>query len=103
MTTKLFDLGRTQNAIMAATGLEVTHAYQDLVFVEHSAFLIQFDPSDLKRTICHFGEECPEEDRAKLLPRLQKAFKDEGLVCDQGSTFRLEQVEGKEEIRVLFL
>jgi len=100
---KLYDLGRTQNAVKAATGLEVSHAYEDLAFVEHSAFLIQFDPKDMKRMFCHFNEDCPVEDRVKLMSSLQKAFEDEGLVCSAGTCFRLQQVEGKEEIRILFL
>ncbi|MBP1626824.1 MAG: hypothetical protein H6Q00_1299 [Holophagaceae bacterium] len=99
---QLFDLGRVQNAVKAATGLEVTHAYQDLVFVEHSAFMIQFDADDLKRFLCHFNEECPPADRAKLLTHLQAAAEKEGLTCAEGKVFRLEQVPDKEEIQILF-
>lgn len=37
-------------AVLADMGLEVTYAYDDLVFVQHSAFMIQFtdDPAKLK-------------------------------------------------------
>lgn len=37
-------------AILADLGLEVTYAYDDLVFVQHSAFLLQFtdEPATLK-------------------------------------------------------
>jgi hypothetical protein len=98
----LFDLGRVQNAIQEATGLEVTHAYQDLVFVEHSAFLIQFDATDLKRFICHFNQECPVEDREKLLPRIQAAAIQNGLTCMEGKIFTLEQVPDQEDIRIQF-
>jgi hypothetical protein len=37
-------------ALLADLGLEVTYAYDDLVFVQHSAFMIQFteDPTKLK-------------------------------------------------------
>ena len=99
----LFDLGRVQNVVKTATGLEVTHAFEDLVFVEHSAFLIQFDATDLKQFICHFNEDCPVEDRVKLLNYLQTAATAEGLTCSEGQVFRLEQVPDKEEIRVVFL
>ncbi|WP_005034290.1 hypothetical protein [Holophaga foetida] len=99
---KLFDLGRVQNAVKVATGLEVTHAYEDLVFVEQSAFLIQFDATDLKRFLCHFNEECPSADRAKLLTHLQAAALKEGLVCAEGKVFKFEQVPDKEEIQILF-
>lgn len=98
----LFDLGRVQNAIQTATGLEVTHAYEDLVFVEHTAFLIQFHPTDLKRFYCHFNEACPMPDRDQLLDRLQRAAGTEGLSCDRGRTFRLAQVEDQEAIQIQF-
>ena len=37
-------------ALLAELGLEVTYAYDDLVFVQHSAFILQFtdDPVQLK-------------------------------------------------------
>lgn len=37
-------------ALLADLGLEVTYAYDDLVFVQHSAFILQFtdDPEKLK-------------------------------------------------------
>jgi hypothetical protein len=37
-------------ALLADLGLEVTYAYDDLVFVQHSAFILQFtdDPAQLK-------------------------------------------------------
>jgi hypothetical protein len=47
--------------ILADLGLEVTYAYDDLVFVQECAFLLQFtdDPSTLKlftNTECHPAE-----------------------------------------------
>lgn len=37
-------------ALLAELGLEVTYAYDDLVFVQHSAFILQFteEPAQLK-------------------------------------------------------
>ena len=54
------ELGKI-TAILADLGLEVTYAYDDLVFIQHSAFLLQFteDPNTLKiftNSECHAGE-----------------------------------------------
>jgi hypothetical protein len=40
-------------AVLSDLGLEVTYAYDDLVFVQHSAFMLQFmdDPAKLKMFI----------------------------------------------------
>ena len=47
-------------AILADLGLEVTYAYDDLVFVQHSAFLLQFTdkPKSLK---LYINTECEKE------------------------------------------
>ena len=47
-------------ALLADLGLEVTYAYDDLVFVQHSAFMLQFtdDPAILKLFI---NTECEPE------------------------------------------
>nr|WP_320133778.1 hypothetical protein [uncultured Holophaga sp.] len=99
---EFFDLGRTQNIVKEATGLEVTHFYDDLVFVDHSAFLIQFDRKDLKHFTVHFNMDCPPADRIKLFSSLHDKATKEGLTCNLGQLFTLEQVEDKEEIQILF-
>jgi len=44
---KFRNLEAVRYIIKEATGLEITYAYEDLVFPEHMAFLIQFnDKSD---------------------------------------------------------
>ena len=50
-------------AILADLGLEVTYAYDDLVFVQHSAFLLQFtdNPAALK---LFTNTECVPEEAA---------------------------------------
>lgn len=46
-------------------GLEVTYAYEDLVFVEHNAFLLQFD--DEKQLVrVYINHDCPEEEVQSL-------------------------------------
>ena len=44
-------------ALLADLGLEVTYTYDDLVFVQHSAFILQFinDPAQMK---LYINTEC---------------------------------------------
>jgi len=51
-------------ALLADCGLEVTYAYDDLVFVQHSAFLLQFtdEPKSLKMYINTECEQAVAED-----------------------------------------
>ena len=44
-------------ALLADLGLEVTYAYDDLVFVQHSAFLLQFT-DEAKSLKMYINTEC---------------------------------------------
>lgn len=51
-------------AILADLGLEVTYAYDDLVFVQHSAFMLQFaDESTKLKLFIHMECDPKEADR----------------------------------------
>jgi hypothetical protein len=65
-------------AILADLGLEVTYAYDDLVFVQHSAFMIQFTdvPEKLKMFI---NTECEPETADSVAANVVTAFEKEGF------------------------
>jgi hypothetical protein len=83
-------------------GTDVSYAYEDLVFVEHTAYLIQFDdenPSNLK---LFFNADSSETDIAaekrKLMPHAQKRK----FTLMPSGKFKLKQKEDSEEIDILF-
>lgn len=65
-------------AILADMGLEVTYAYDDLVFVQHSAFLIQFtdDPGKLKLFI---NTECDPAEANDIAATIVLKFDEAGF------------------------
>lgn len=60
-------------AVLSELGLEVTYAYDDLVFVQHSAFLLQFtdDPAKLKLFI---NTECDPKEANQIAANMVLAF-----------------------------
>lgn len=52
------DLEMVRSAIKEATDLDITYAYDDLVFPEHVAFLIQYAPDSDKKMFCFFHVDC---------------------------------------------
>lgn len=60
-------------ALLAELELEVTYAYDDLVFVQHSAFILQFtdDPGQLKLFI---NTECEPLESNKVAADLVLVF-----------------------------
>lgn len=83
-------------------GTDVSYAYEDLVFVEHTAYLIQFDdtkPSNLKLFFnADLTEADIENEKAKLAPHAKKR---KFTIVSSGK-FKLKQKENSEEIDILF-
>ncbi len=71
---KTRDIEAVRTILAEATGLEVSYAYDDLIFPEHSAFILQFDENVDNGLICHFNEESPKADRDEIYNSL-------GTVC----------------------
>ena len=65
-------------AILANLGLEVTYAYDDLVFVQHSAFMIQFTDESVKLKM-FINTECEPETADSVAANVVTAFEKEGF------------------------
>ena len=98
---KLWNLGRVKQIIEEALGLEVTHAYEDVAFVEHSAFIIMFSNDDLNKFKCYFSTDCSERDRKSLFAKIDAASPRNKMTAVNAGTFSMEQLEN-EEIKLNF-
>lgn len=77
-------------AILADLGLEVTYAYDDLVFVQHSAFLLQFTdtPNELK---LFTNSECDPVEANTAASNMVLAFDKAGFVANPSGHYTLIQ------------
>ena len=89
--------------IIEQTGLEVTHVYDDLVFVEHSPFLIQFDDDNPDTVRLHFNVDIKTEARDMLERRISDAASERKLQVKTTGRFEMTQREDSEEIDIHFL
>jgi hypothetical protein len=95
------DLEAARQIIDKATGLDITYAYEDLVFPEHGAFILQFDDDNTDKLHCYFHEDCNEKDSKNIFANLfVEASKKKCMLVRQGA-FTLEQKE--ENIQIKFL
>jgi len=79
-------------ALLADLGLEVTYAYDDLVFVQHSAFLLQF--TEQPRTMELFtNSECHPGEANLMIYKIIDSFKRDGFTVVPGGHFTLTQGE----------
>ncbi len=98
MTTR--ELGLVREALTAA-GMEISYAYEDLIFLEHNGFLLQF--SDNPQEICiHVNIEADEEELADAIDLLQLKATEIGLTIITGEKYRMRPMDGEENIQLEF-
>ncbi|MDC7233045.1 MAG: hypothetical protein PQJ58_07420 [Spirochaetales bacterium] len=87
---------------LSRMGQEVSHVYSDLVFPDHSAYLIQFG-SESHELNLYFNEECPGSERSRLKNQLiEQLAGGIGFSLNFAGDFSMVQ-EADEQIRLNFL
>jgi len=94
------ELGLVREALSAA-GMDMTYAYEDLVFLEHTGFLLQFTEKE-RELLIHRNHEAVEDELAGAITLLQHKAKEVGLILNQGRCYRLTQEKDKENIQLKF-
>lgn len=77
-----------------ATGLSVTHVWDDLVFIEHNAFILQFGEKG-EDILLHFNVESEEDKRDEITEKLISEGKKYKLVVSYVGTYSLTQKDDK--------
>lgn len=95
------DLEKVRAMLKEATELDIAYAYDDLVFPDHTAFIIQYAESSNTDFSCFFHEDCLPDAKSEIFQNLEKSFKNHGCKIASKEAFRLKQ-KG-EEIEIEFL
>jgi len=88
--------------LVEASGLEVTYAYDDLVFAEHSVFILKFDDVNDKNFHLYFNIDCPAADKDQIFSLLSTKAAEMNVFIIQDGTFKMASNEQTEEIEILF-
>ena len=83
--------------------LEVVHAYDDLLFVEHNLFLVQFDDRQQRNFKVFFNVECEDGTAARLEQALSSSARARECSIENCGKFELVAPEGASEFQVRFL
>ncbi|MCI5148761.1 MAG: hypothetical protein D3916_05115 [Candidatus Electrothrix sp. MAN1_4] len=87
--------------IVEATGMGISYAYEDLVFLDHNALLLQFtDASD--KVVMHINQEADTELIQASIAALKKAAQEREMTFLDGYTYALTQGED-EQISIEFI
>ena len=93
-------LGKVKE-LVESVGMGMSYAYEDLVFLEHNAFLLQFE-DDNESILVHTNEEAEPGEAAEGLVRLEKAAPALAMKIKRGQRYRLAWA-GEEKITLEFL
>ncbi len=93
-------LGKVKT-IVEALGTDITYAYEDLIFVEHNGFLLQFTESD-QEILVHSNSEADQATVADDIKRLRQIASGQGIQVLNGDIYTVD--EGPDQsIRLTFL
>ena len=91
----------TVTEILESVDMAVSHAYDDLVFLEESCFLLQFTENE-EEILVHVNEATAEEKMGIPLSDLQKKAEEYTMRFIRGGYFRVSQTD-REHLHVEFL
>ena len=89
--------------MVSATGLDVSYAYEDLVFSEHSVFIIKFDDSIKDSLHLYFNTDCDDDVACDIEQKLIKASMEKGIDLILKGSFELKSKENSQEIEIAFI
>jgi hypothetical protein len=102
MIAELRPMGKLM-MVVESLELTVTYAYEDLVFVEHNAFLCRFDDNIPQNIFLYFSTDLIADEHQPLLARLQQEAKKQGLYFTYSGKYMMRQKEETEEFEILFM
>ena len=87
--------------IVEAIGMGISYAYEDLVFLDHNALLLQFT-QDSDMVLVHTNREAATEPAQATLAALQQAAQEKEMTFLAGRAYALTQGEG-EQVNIEFI
>ena len=87
--------------IVESVGIGIAYAYDDLVFVDHNAFILQFSKQD-NEMLWHVNVEADESKVEKSIGLLNIAASERGMAVKRGRYYSLAQADD-ENVRLEFV
>ena len=85
------DLEAVRQIVTGATGLDITYAYDDLVFPDNGVFIVQFDEQNNNNLFCYFQEDCNPADRQNIFTSLSGECAQKKCSIELKGGYTLEQ------------
>ena len=102
MKIPLRPLGKVRE-IVQSCGLDISYAYDDLIFSDHSVFILQFNDNQEDVLSLYFNSDCNLSEAKELESKLTIAAKIGGFRIKHEGSFKISQNEEAEELRIEFI
>jgi hypothetical protein len=89
--------------LVESTGLEVTYAYEDIVFAEHSVFIIQFDDNKPGNLFLFFNVDCEAAQAISIENKLKEKAIEQKVSIENKGMFKLTEIEKDQEVQIEFI
>ncbi len=100
MTVPLKPLGIIKE-MLDSIGLQITYAYDDLLFVEHNAFLLQMGKLG-EEVLLYFNTESAREKRDDITNLLKECGRQYRFQVNRKGTYSIVQNEQQNELQLQF-
>lgn len=87
--------------LIEATEPDIADANDDLIFPDHTAFIIQYAENNGTDFSCYFHEDCLPDARAVILTNLQETFVKQRCSLIPNGSFKLKQKGDEVEITII--
>ena len=87
--------------VVASLGLDVTYVYEDLVYIQHNAFLLQMGEQG-EDVFLYFNTESAPQERDPIAKQLEEIGQTRQLRIQRKGTYTMTQIPGEENIRIEF-
>lgn len=99
---QLRPLGKLMNVIELA-GFNIEYQYDDLVFVNNTAFIFRFDTDEATLIHIHFNDDCKLDMKTKISNQLLSLSKQESVNLVLSNNYSIENTNTeKEEFQIFF-
>lgn len=86
--------------ILESIGIGISYVYDDLIFVDHNDFLLQFTDKKYK-LLAHVNKEADEEEAVKSINLMNNVAASRNMVIVRGKYYTLVQAD-EENVRLEF-
>ncbi len=89
----MYPLGIVKEIVENA-GMGISYAYEDLVFLEHNSYLLQFTDNEAE-VLIHINQEADQEAVSHDIGRLQEVAMNHTMRFVEGEKYTLSQEDGE--------